>query len=182
MGEQFQCHYTVIHTQKIVPTHALNSTKPKAGDSMGFVANGNTTSSQIIIKSDPFYPSVGLDHIREIVRIDGAVTNERLKQTIIEEVIDLNRLLKSLKEKATALSDLAETQINDQPATDFLYLSAVANGVAAKVNENYRNYDSSNSGGKKAEQAECTVDDYRRNRQWAIQQLLGENHTVVELI
>ena len=149
---------------------------------MGFVANGNNTPSHIQIKSDPFYPAIDLDHIREIVRIDGAVTNERLKQTIIEEVIDLNRLLKSLKEKASALSDLAETQINDQPATNFLYLSAVANGVAAKVNENYRNYDSSNSGGKKAEQAECTVDDYRRNRQWAIQQLLGENHTVVELI
>ncbi|MGQ0883248.1 head completion/stabilization protein [Acinetobacter baumannii] len=149
---------------------------------MGFVANGNTTPSQIIIKSDAFYPSVDLDHIREIVRIDGAVTNQRLQQVIIEEVIDLNRLLKSLKEKATVLSDLAETQINDQPATDFLYLSAVANGVAAKVNENYRNYDSSNSGAKKAVQAEHTVDDYRRNRQWAIQQLLGENHTVVELI
>ncbi len=149
---------------------------------MGFVANGNTTPSQIIIKSDPFYPAIDLDHIREIVRIDGAVTNERLKQTIIEEVIDLNRRLKSLQEKATVLSDLTETQLNDQPATNFLYLSAVANGVAAKVNENYRNYDSSNSGGKKAEQAECTVDDYRRNRQWAIQQLLGENHTVVELI
>ena len=66
---------------------------------MGFVANGNTTPSQIIIESDPFYPGIDLDHIREIVRIDGAVTNERLKQTIIEEVIDLNRLLKSLKEK-----------------------------------------------------------------------------------
>ena len=50
---------------------------------MGFVANGNTTPSQIIIKSDPFYPAIDLDHIREIVRIDGAVTNERLKQTII---------------------------------------------------------------------------------------------------
>ena len=70
---------------------------------MGFVANGNTTPSQIIIKSDPFYPSVDLDHIREIVRIDGAITNQRLQQTIIEEVIDLNRLLKSLKEKAIVL-------------------------------------------------------------------------------
>lgn len=48
--------------------------------------------------------------------------------------------------------------------------------------EKYRNYDSSNAGGKKAEDAELTVDDYRRNKQWAILQLLGENHTVVELI
>lgn len=149
---------------------------------MGFVANGNNTPSQINIKSDPFYPSISLDHIREIVRIDGSVTNARLQQAIIEEVIDVNRLLKILKDKATVLSDLSTTEINDQPETDYLYLSAVANGVAAKVNENYRNYDSSNSGAKKAEEAESTVDDYRRNKQWAILQLLGENHTVVELI
>lgn len=149
---------------------------------MGFVANGNNTPSQINIKSDPFYPSISLDHIREIVRIDGSVTNARLQQAIIEEVIDVNRLLKVLKDKATVLSDLSTIEINDQPETDYLYLSAVANGVAAKVNENYRNYDSSNSGAKKAEEAESTVDDYRRNKQWAILQLLGENHSVVELI
>lgn len=149
---------------------------------MGFVANGNNTPSQIIIKSDPFYPEIALDHIREIVRIDGAVTNARLQQAIIEEIIDIHRLLKVLKDKATVLSDLSTTEINDQPETDYLYLSAVANGVAAKTNENYRNYDSSNSGAKKAEEAEYTVDDYRRNKQWAILQLLGENHSVVELI
>ena len=149
---------------------------------MGFVANGNSTSSQIVIKSDSFYPNVDLDHIREIVRIDGAVTNARLQQAIIEEVIDVNRLLKSLKDKAAQLSDLSTSEINDLPETDYLYLSAVVNGVAAKINENYRNYDSSNSGAKKAEHAELTVDDYRRNQQWAILQLLGENHTVVELI
>ncbi|NKS46148.1 head completion/stabilization protein [Acinetobacter lwoffii] len=149
---------------------------------MGFVANGNNTPSQVIIKSDPFYPDIALDHIREIVRIDGAVTDARLQQAIIEEVIDVNRLLKALKNQAAQLSDLSTSEINDQPETDFLYLSAVSNGVAAKINENYRNYDSSNSGAKKAEQAELTVDDYRRNKQWAIQQLLGENHTVVELI
>lgn len=149
---------------------------------MGFVANGNNTPSQINIKSDPFYPSISLDHIREIVRIEGAVTNARLQQAIIEEVIDVNRLLKVLKDKATVLSDLSTTEINDQPDTNYLYLSAVANGVAAKINENYRTYDSSNLGVKKAEEAEYTVDDYRRNKQWAILQLLGENHSVVELI
>ena len=149
---------------------------------MGFVANGNDIPSRIEIKSDPFYPIILLDQIRKIVRIDSAVTNDRLQQTIIEEVIDVNRLLKNLKNRATVLSDLSTTQINEKPDTDYLYLSAVANGVAAKLNENYRNYDSSNSGVKKAEEAETTIDDYRRNKQWALQQLLGENHTVVELI
>lgn len=149
---------------------------------MGFVANGNYTPSEVIIESDPFYPSIALDQIREIVRLDGVVTNARLKQAIIEEVLDINRLLISLQTKVIQLSDLSKTKIDGLPDTDYLYLSAVANGVAAKINENYRTYDSSNSGAKKAEQAESTVDHYRRNRQWAIQQLLGQNHTVVELI
>ena len=149
---------------------------------MGFVANGNYTPSEVIIESDPFYPSIALDQIREIVRLDGVVTNARLKQAIIEEVLDINRLLISLQTKVIQLSDLSKTKIDGLPDTDYLYLSAVANGVAAKINENYRTYDSSSSGAKRAGQAESTVDDYRRNRQWAIQQLLGQNHTVVELI
>ena len=148
---------------------------------MGFVANGNNTPSQIVIESDSFYPSIALDHIRQIVRIDGVVTNDRLRQAIIEEIIDINRLLKSLKDKATQLSDLATTQINEQPDTGYLYLSAVANGVAAKINENYRNYDSSNAGGKKAEDAELTVDDYRRNKQWAIPKVLSWMDVISEL-
>jgi hypothetical protein len=27
-----------------------------------------------------------------------------------------------------------------------------------------------------------SIDEYRRNKHWAIQQLLGKNHTVVDLI
>lgn len=149
---------------------------------MGFVANSNSPTSKVIIKSDLFYPEIALDNIRDIVRIDGAITIVRLQQAIIEEIIDVNRLLNPLKALVQSLSDLSTTQINGKPDTDYLYLSAVANGVAAKMNENYRNYDSSNLGEKKAEKAELTVDDYRRNKQWAIQQLFGENHTIVELI
>ena len=149
---------------------------------MGFVANGNITPSQIVIKSDPFFPQIALDDIREKIRIDGSVTNERLKQNIIEEVIDVNRLLKVLKSKASQLSDLSEGEVDDLPETDYLYFSAVSNGVAAKVNEKYRSYDSSNAGLRNLEDSSLTIDEYRRNKQWAIQQLLGENHTVVELI
>lgn len=149
---------------------------------MGFVANGNITPSQIIIKSDPFFPQIALDDIREKIRTDGSVTNERLKQIIIEEIIDVNRLLKNLKSKAASLSDLSEGEIDDLPETDYLYFSAVSNGTAAKVNETYRSYDSSKVGVKNLEDSTLTIDEYRRNKQWAIQQLLGENHSVVELI
>ncbi len=149
---------------------------------MGFVANGAVTPSNIIISSDTFFPDISLDEIRSVVRIDGSVTDVRLRQVIREEIIDVNRLLASLVMKAEKLVDLAVNQIDGKPDTEVLYMSAVSNGVAAKVNENYRNYDSTNSGVKKSEVIECSVEDYRRNKQWAIQQLKGENHSVVELI
>ncbi|EMI5618714.1 head completion protein [Acinetobacter baumannii] len=149
---------------------------------MGFVANGAVTPSNIIISSGTFFPDISLDEIRSVVRIDGSVTDVRLRQVIREEIIDVNRLLASLVMKAEKLADLAVNQIDGKSDTEVLYLSAVSNGVAAKVNENYRNYDSTNSGVKKTEVTECSVEDYRRNKQWAIQQLKGENHSVVELI
>lgn len=150
---------------------------------MSFVANGNKTPSQITISSDPFYPEIALDDIRETVRIEGTVTNERLNQIAIEEVIDVNRLLISLKmPEAQTLAHYSVGFIAGKPYTDYLYLSAVANGVAAKVNEKYRSYDSSNSGNKRADDLTPSIDESRRNKNWAIQQILGKNHTVVELI
>ena len=149
---------------------------------MGFVANGSTTLSNINITSGTFFPSISLDQIRDVVRIDGVVTDARLRQLVLEEIIDTNRLLASLVMKADTLADLAISIIDGKPDTEVLYFSAVSNGVAAKVNENYRNYDSTNSGNKKAELAFLTVEDYRRNKMWAIQQIKGENHSVVELI
>lgn len=149
---------------------------------MSFVANGNFTPSQIIVKSNPFYPAISIDDLRKQFRIDGSVTNERLRQSVIEEIIDVNRLLNHLAEKFEKLSDLSKGQIDGLPETDYLYFSAVFNGVAAKVNEKYRGYDSSNAGNKNADDLVPTIDEYRRNKHWAIQQLLGQNHTVVELI
>lgn len=149
---------------------------------MSFVANGNFTPSDIFIKSNPFFPSVSLDDLRKQFRLDGSVTNERLRQSVIEEVIDVNRLLSQLMGQVEKLSDLSKGEIDGTPETDYLYFSAVFNGVAAKVNEKYRGYDTTNAGHKNADELVPTIDEYRRNKHWAIQQLLGQNHTVVELI
>lgn len=149
---------------------------------MGFVASGNTTPSNITISSIDFFPSISLDEIRDIVRIDGAVTDARLKQVTLEEIIDVNRLLVSLIPTASSLVELATTQLDGKTDTEILYFSAVSNGVAAKVNEKYRSYDTSASGNKNADELTPTIDEYRRNKHWAIKQLLGQTHTTVELI
>ncbi|MDX8255270.1 head completion/stabilization protein [Acinetobacter pittii] len=149
---------------------------------MSFVASGNTTPSKITISSSDFFPSISLDDIRNFVRIDGAVTDVRLKQVTLEEIIDVNRLLASLVTTASSLADLAMTKVDGKPDTEILYFSAVSNGVAAKVNEKYRSYDTSSSGNKNAEELTPTIDESRRNKHWAIKQLLGQSHTTVELI
>lgn len=149
---------------------------------MSFVANGNNTPSNINISNGTFFPTISLDDIRDFIRIDGSVTDVRLRQLIVEEMIDVNRLLASLVMKAETLAELASNTIDNKPETEILYFSAVSNGVAAKVTEKYAAYDATNSGVKKAEMMDCSTDDYRRNKQWAIQQLKGENNTVVELI
>lgn len=149
---------------------------------MSFVANGNNTPSNIHISNGTFFPTISLDEIRDFVRIDGSVTDVRLRQLIVEEMIDVNRLLAGLVIKAQTLAELAINTIDDKAETEVLYFSAVSNGVAAKLVEKYAGYDATNSGVKKTEVMECSVDDYRRNKQWAVQQLKGENHSVVELI
>ncbi|MDM1022062.1 head completion/stabilization protein [Acinetobacter sp. VNK23] len=149
---------------------------------MSFVANGITTPSNITITSGTFFPTISLDDIRNDARIDGSVTDSRLRQIVLEEVIDVNRLLSRLVMTADTLAELAKSVVDDKPDTVVLYFSAVANGVAAKTYEKYRNYDATNSGHKRADELTPSIDEYRRNKHWAIQQLLGENHTIVELI
>ena len=149
---------------------------------MSFVANHAPFTQDTLISSGEFFPSISLDEVRQTLRIDGTVTDVRLKQLIFEEMIDVNRLLLSLTRKAQSLCELSKDTINGKKDTDILYFSAVSNGVYARLIELYIGYDSTNSGIKKSELLSQSADDYRRNKHWAIHQLLGKNHTVVALI
>lgn len=149
---------------------------------MGFVANGNPTPQHEKISTNAFFPDVSINDIRDIVKIDGSVTDARLKQAIFEEIIDVNRLLVSLIQPDTNLTQLSKNKVNEKTDTEILYFSAISNGVAAKVCEKYRGYDSTNTGNKRADDLTLTIDEYRRNKHWAIQQLLKQNQTTIELI
>lgn len=152
------------------------------GNFMSFVANGVSITGDLVLSSGDFFPDVNLSQIRNTLRVDGTVTDIRLKQLTCEEMLDVNRLLYVLTQKAQTLDELSLGAINGKKDTDILYFSAVSNGVYARLVELYTGYDSTNSGAKKSELLEQSADDYRRNKHWAIQQLLGKNHTVVELI
>ncbi len=149
---------------------------------MSFVANGVSITDDLVLSSGDFFPNISLVKIRNALRIDGSVTDTRLKQLVYEEILDVNRLLFALTKRANNLDELSITEIDGEKDTEILYFSAVSNGVYARLVDLYIGYDSTNFGVKKSELLEQSANDYRRNKHWAVQQLLGGNHTVVELI
>lgn len=149
---------------------------------MGLVANGRVSGQDESISANAFFPEILINDIRDIVKVDTSVTDARLKQAVFEEIIDVNRLLAGLIEPNSTLVKQSTQSIGGKTDKEILYFSAVSNGVSAKVCEKYRGYDSSNTGNKRAEDLTLTIDEYRRNKHWAIQQLLQQNQTTVELI
>ncbi|WP_161891585.1 head completion/stabilization protein [Pseudomonas juntendi] len=156
----------------------------------GFIAGGQVTSNSAPgphINSDPFWPSIDLDSLRETLRIDSSVTLARLETAVIAAVISVNRELDSWGEaKQTegfvTLSDVPCGKIKDLSQLVHLYLRAVECAAGAEVCERYRNYDTTASGIKKAEETAPTIDDYRRDQRWAIRDFLGTSRTTVELL
>ena len=66
-----------------------------------------------------FFPSISLDEIRSFVRIDGAVSDARLKQVTLEEIIDVNRLLNKLVSSASSLAELAKKKLMENQIQKF---------------------------------------------------------------
>lgn len=152
---------------------------------MSLIANGRPPRPDEIgdvVQSVDFFPVVDIEAVRDFVRIDGSVTDSRLSQIVMEETLDVMRLLEPLTHKASSLDELSDVTVNGQPAMRVWYFSAIANGVGAKLCEKYRNYDTTNKGHDKAVELSATIDEYRRNKMWAIAQMQGRNQTVVELI
>ena len=153
---------------------------------MSFIANGNLPVIPLaeleIVPSSGFFPVISLGHVRDFIRVDDSVTDARLSQLVMEETLDVMRLLEPLTTKAETLLELSTRTVYGKPEMLIWYFSAVANGVGAKVCEKYRNYDSTNKGSDKALELSATIDEYRRNKMWALAQMQGRNQTVVELI
>lgn len=156
----------------------------------GFIAGGLVPSESVPgshINSDPFWPSIDLDAMRETLRIDSSVTPARLETAVVAAIISVNRDLAKWRlarqaEGCAALADVPPDVFLDQSQRTALYVRAVQCAAGAEVCERYRNYDSTASGDKKADADAPTIDDYRRDQRWAVRDLLGRSRTTVELL
>ena len=150
-----------------------------------FVASGPVDSGHI--NTDPFWPSIDLDHLRATLRIDASVTPARLETAVIAAVVNLNRELGEWRTTQLAagystLDEVPGDRIKDVSVQAHLYRRAIEAGTGAEVCERYRDYSATNTGANKAEELTANIDDYRRDLRWAIRDFLGRSRTTVELI
>lgn len=152
----------------------------------GLIANGNRNNEDVVITSEEFFPEISSKAIREKLRFDSSVTNERLIPAIESAVIEVNDQLESLTSKAATLAEISTKTITSgtttKPITEVLYFRAVAAAVGAELNEQYRAYDTTNNGGQKADDLTPTIDEYRRDLRFAIRDLKKIRRLNVELV
>ncbi|MFK4072719.1 head completion/stabilization protein [Ectopseudomonas khazarica] len=151
----------------------------------GFV--GNAPAQPFTLTNDGFWPDIDAAHLRERQRIGGNVTNARLEEAAVAAMISVNRELRTLKLRYMALGhDTLEAvpadKINNESELVHTYRRAIYSEASAEVAERYRNYSATEAGAAKGEAEDQTADDYRRDKRFAIRDLLGISRTTVELL
>lgn len=146
-----------------------------------------STAPDEIITNNGFFPEVSLLEVRNAMRIDGTVTNERLKQAVIEAMATVNADLKSYrleaqKEGKANLEACDDEFINDESVLVYKYKRAVYCLAVANLYERYRSFDSTKEGHNKSDELETTADDLKRDYHFAVRDILGNNRMISELI
>lgn len=152
----------------------------------GFIASGTANHKPSgTLTNNGFYPDIDLEHARKSLRLDGAVTDERLEQAAISAVLDVNHDLQPLAAKYkdfSSLADVPSDQVGGDSALLHLYRRAVYCSIGAEIAERYRSYDSTAQGNQRADDLTPSIDEYRRDSRFAIRDLLKRVRVTVELI
>ncbi|GAB5098701.1 head completion/stabilization protein [Caballeronia sp. HLA56] len=140
-----------------------------------------------LIRNDGFFPDISLAELRATMRLDGTVTNERLREATIGAIDSVNNELHAWRAQQisagfSTLADIPAANIDGQSVQLIRYRRAVFNLTHADITERYRDWDTTKSGGQKAEDIESTIGQARRNVRWALSDLRGLARTTVELI
>lgn len=152
----------------------------------GFVAN-TPSLEEPNIKNSVFWPEISMVDCRAVMRIGSEITPERLREALINAMIDVNSDLHDwrFKNEQAGHADLASVpaeQINEESINLTLYRRAVYNFAKAELTERYRDYDSTLQGGDRSDNLDPTIDQYRRQGILAVRQISGRQRTTVELI
>ncbi len=139
------------------------------------------------IGNDGWFPDLQLSDIRQIVRLDGTVTDDRLRDALRFAMMHVNQQLKGFSDReqgkgVLSLVAVSDIMIDGKNRMALLYLRAVACWAKADLLERYRSFDATDSGLRRADDMEPSIGEQRRNASWAMRDIQGLPHSVVELI
>lgn len=137
-----------------------------------------------VVTNNGFFPDVSLSDVRNAMKTDGTVTENRLKNAVIEAIATVNQELKPLQQrsKQASLDEIPSDEIDGESLLVLRYKRAVYCLATANLYERYRSFDSTKDGAEKADEFENSVDDLRRDARFAIRDLLNTNRWTSELI
>lgn len=154
---------------------------------MSFFAVEPTQDDQQIIQSSAFWPDIDTAKLRETMRLDGTVTDPRLIHSTISAVSSVNSELSQWRQEKQAeghnsLDAVPAEQINSESVYIHLYARAIYSLTRANLIERLRDYDTTGAGDNDVDALADTITSLHRDARFAIRDILGKNHSTVELI
>lgn len=137
--------------------------------------------------NDGWFPDLALAGLREATRLDGTVTDTRLRAAALDAMASCNAGLRDWQAAQLAaghasLASVPAPRVGNTSAHVVRYHRAVHNLVRADLTEQYRGYDSTRSGGQAAEAIEQTIAEARRNVRFALADIRGVRRVLAELV
>lgn len=152
---------------------------------MSFSANSGNANHDIT--NNGFFPTITTADFSQKTRLDGTVTLERIVQSLIVAISEVNQELTAWQVRQqvagyATLADVPAPQLDGESQKLALYRQAVYALAKAELIERYRDFDSTKSGHRHADEMEPGIDTYRRSARWAIADIQAKPRMVVELI
>ena len=154
---------------------------------MQFVAPEKATGTSEIIPNNSFWPDIDLATFRSVMRVDGTVTPQRLKQVVLTAMAEVNAELYPWREQQElrgfkGLADVPAEQLAGRSVRLHHYENAVWCWSRAVLNERYQDFDATASAVKRGEELNDASGDLWRDARWAISRVQDMPHCTVELI
>ena len=135
----------------------------------GFTATGTTSATPDAIANAPFWPAIAPTSVRASMRLDGTVTDARLRHAIVAAMLAVNDALQTWADKQQAagyavLADVPSTTVDGVSRRVQLYQRAVACATAVEVAERYRSFDATDSANQRADDLSPSITELRRDQ------------------
>lgn len=143
--------------------------------------------AEAVIVNDGWFPDIEPAAARGLIRIDGTITSERLRDALVTAIATVNDELAKWQalQQAAGYLNLAAVP---SPLLDGIkrnlhhYQRAVFCLAKANLIERYRDFDSSGEGNKRADELEPTTGDLYRDYRWVISDMLGIPRSTIDLL